>query len=255
MKTIHLERRIPAFTLIELLVVISIIALLISILLPSLSSARAAARTLQCLSQQRQIGIAFAAYQNAYDGFFVPERDPGTLPSDIDDLLWPAVLMKEGCLTPIGLIYKCPEYDSTPGIPDFETISNPPYTGTRWSYIHYGYNFANIGTSARLYPSGDPRRSLPARIDQITDPSRTIVTVDSFRIDMLSAGYQLGAYGAYDQFITAPGAGSIGHGRHRNAINTFWVDSHATTISVSDPSNVYPELTDRFDADNYWDRE
>ena len=60
-----------AFTLIELLVVISIIALLISLLLPTLQSARAAARFTVCLSQVRQIGVANFNYAADHDGYVV----------------------------------------------------------------------------------------------------------------------------------------------------------------------------------------
>jgi prepilin-type N-terminal cleavage/methylation domain-containing protein/prepilin-type processing-associated H-X9-DG protein len=54
--------RRQAFTLIELLVVISIIALLVSILLPALGSARDQASKVSCASNQRQVALSATAY-------------------------------------------------------------------------------------------------------------------------------------------------------------------------------------------------
>lgn len=60
--------RQKGFTLIELLVVISIIALLVSILLPSLNSARELAKGMKCITNLRSIGMGIQFYCEDFDG-------------------------------------------------------------------------------------------------------------------------------------------------------------------------------------------
>ena len=67
-------KNLSAFTLIELLVVVSIIALLVSILMPALSAARFQARDVLCKSNMRQWGLMSGLYAADYDGKF-PRQD------------------------------------------------------------------------------------------------------------------------------------------------------------------------------------
>ncbi|MFW6336030.1 MAG: type II secretion system protein [Phycisphaeraceae bacterium] len=66
--------RVHGFTLIELLVVISIIALLVSILLPALGSAREASKRAVGQSNQRQIMIATMGFESEMGNLPYPQR-------------------------------------------------------------------------------------------------------------------------------------------------------------------------------------
>ncbi len=72
------ESRSAGFTLIELLVVISIVALLVAMLLPALSSARDAAQNISCLSRFRQMGVAMEVYRTDNSGFYPRQSGGGT---------------------------------------------------------------------------------------------------------------------------------------------------------------------------------
>lgn len=61
-----------AFTLIELLVVIALIGILVSILFPALANARQSARSAKCLSNVRQLGLAWQLYAHAHDEYSMP---------------------------------------------------------------------------------------------------------------------------------------------------------------------------------------
>jgi prepilin-type N-terminal cleavage/methylation domain-containing protein len=104
-----MSRRRRAFTLVELLVVIGIIALLIAILLPALNKARENSRRIRCLSNMRQLTIAWLNYAQGNRGKLVGSntRDPwdwvqsgDTLDSIKTGLLYPYVNNTE--------VYKCP---------------------------------------------------------------------------------------------------------------------------------------------------
>lgn len=103
---------IKGFTLVELLVVIAIISILAALLMPTLGKAREQTRSRACMSNLRQIGIAFHLYANDNNGVFPPvvqnysgsskvAGNPG-----VPDLPWDWVLLPY--LNNSRKIYLCP---------------------------------------------------------------------------------------------------------------------------------------------------
>ena len=110
------RNRATGFTLIELLVVVAIIALLISILLPSLGKAREQARKVKCSANLRQWGIGVACYTSSFDNVLPAKGGDGSQSNPVgtwdDGGLWFNAITSQ--LNSVGKSYN-----------DMQTSGNP----------------------------------------------------------------------------------------------------------------------------------
>jgi len=176
-----IERKRHGFTLIELLVVVSIIALLIAMLLPALTQAREAAAGAGCMSNQRQLAIAIAAYaidnEGTYPGGIVGTGPGGAFgPGDS----WAQDTWATTTLDYMSSIdgYFCPKWDfgDTSSLDYARSYSqtNPASFGAIVSYGINGGGVEGVGrhvaTIAQFNGLGNRVQSY-VRIEQVREPS------------------------------------------------------------------------------------
>jgi prepilin-type N-terminal cleavage/methylation domain-containing protein/prepilin-type processing-associated H-X9-DG protein len=152
-------RSVRGFTLIELLMVVAIIAILISLLLPAIASAKERARSSVCMSQMRQIGLATFSYCQD-NGGYLPRSSHSAMA--FKQMPW-------GCAL---YCYLCRDSYAGPG-PEWDRLFNGLYRcpsdtrrGKQWSY---GKNLY-----FELFP-WETEGPTWTRIDQVERPGRVIL--------------------------------------------------------------------------------
>ncbi|ARN55866.1 prepilin-type N-terminal cleavage/methylation domain-containing protein [Sedimentisphaera salicampi] len=211
------EKHKSGFTLIELLIVIAVTAMLISVLLPALASARQEAKSAVCKSRLRQMSLAANSYNNTYDGYFPLAYDFKKTDSGFLHINWDFII-KNSTTTKPGLLWMGESEPEIQQCPAFRGNSNTPSD----SYTGYNYNTSYIGRGA------NETVSRPAKIEEISRPYRCAVFGDGEFSGGANKFMRSPEPSRFDKSFSGRNAGTQGY-RHNGKTNIAWADGHVNS--------------------------